>query len=277
MSMNMWREVNKRYRAEWTGRGQGVATDGVSWFVTQNDSRPGVSRYSADFSTLEVRAEIPRSVAGHVGAVSIVDGIVSIALESPQALITYNRDLDQKSFVPIDRPVERDDMAHLAWCSVNPANGLLYTCDWNFADTLSAYEPSSGMPRTDQNITLSEPVHRVQGGAFTETGQVYLASDDLLNIPEWIRKVFRVGGKPRKIFPGIHCFDTATGQKTDYRRVPVRPWPPFFEEIEGIGVGEMVIDGIETHVHLSFLDKNHSWVRDDVVIKSYAVPEPDKL
>ena len=249
-----------------------MATDGVSWFVTQNDSRPGVSRYSADFSTLEVRAEIPRSVAGHVGAVSIVDGIVSIALESPQAVITYNRDLVQKSFVAIDRPVERDNMAHLAWCAVNPANGLLYTSDWNFADTLSAYDPNTGLPRTDQNIDLSEPVHRVQGGAFTATGQVYLASDDLLSIPEWIRKTLRIGGKLRQNFPGIHCFDAASGQKTDYRRVPVRPWPPFFEEIEGLGIGEIEIDGVTTHVHLSFLDKNHSWVRDDVVIKSYAVP-----
>lgn len=273
----MWREVNKRYRAEWTGRGQGVATDGVSWFVTQNDDRPGVSRYSADFSTLEARAEIPRTVAGHVGAVSIVDGIVSIALESPQAAITFNRDLDQKSFVSIDRPVEQDGMAHLAWCSINPANGLLYTSDWNFAKTLSAYDPQTGSPRTDKNIALSEPVHRVQGGAFTNTGQAYLSSDDLLSLPEWVRKVFRIGGKTRGLFPGIHCFDTTTGTKQDYRRVPTRPWPPFFEEIEGIGVGEMVIDGITTHVHLSFLDKNHTWLRDDVVIKSFAVPDPDKL
>ena len=119
-----WNEVSRRYRDRWTGRGQGVATDGASWFVSQNDEHPGVSRYSPDFSRLEAFAEIPRTVAGHVGAVSIVDGVVSVALEGPECLITFDRDLRQTSLVPIDRPVENDGIPHLAWCSVNPANGL---------------------------------------------------------------------------------------------------------------------------------------------------------
>ena len=277
MGVSEWREINNRYRAEWTGRGQGVATDGISWFVTQNDDRPGVSRYSADFSTLEVRAEIPREIAGHVGAVSITDGVVAVALESAEAVITYDRDLHQISYVPVDRPVERDGSAHFAWCAVNPANGLLYTSDWNFAQTLVAYSLTTGSPQPDHNIHLSEPVHRVQGGAFTDTGEAFLSSDDQYSLAEWFRRLLRRGGPPRTLRPGIFCFDSATGQMNDFREIPVRPWPPYFEEIEGLGVGAMMVNGVVTTVHLSFLDRNLSWIDDDVVIKSFAVEKPEQL
>ncbi len=271
-----WQEIPRRFRDVWTGRGQGVATDGTSWFVTQNDAAPGVSRYSADFSTLEARAEIPRTVAGHVGAVSVVGGIVSIALENPEAVITFSTDLQQKSIVPIARPMEQDGIPHLAWCSVNPANGLLYTCDWNFANELVAYEPTTGSPRPDATITLDESVHRVQGAAFTPTGQVYLAADDRLSLNEWWRTMLRLN-PPRDRFPGIHCFDVESGVEVDYRRIAISGWPPFREEIEGLGVGEMDINGVIAHVHLSYLVKDHTWRRDSVIVKSYVVDRPSEL
>lgn len=274
--MASWQEISRRYRDIWTGRGQGVATDGTSWFVTQNDKTPGVSRYSADFSTLEARAEIPRTVAGHVGAVSIVEGVVSIALENPEAVMTFTRDLKNLALVPIRREVERDGIAHLAWCSINPDNGLLYTCDWNFASVLSAYDPGTGSPRPDADIVLDEMVHRVQGAAFTPTGQVYLAADDRLTLREWARNLFGLDDE-RQQFPGIHCFDAATGNEVDYRRIPISKWPPFREEIEGLGVGEMEIDGVTAHVHLSYLVKDHTWRGDSVIVKSYVVERPDKL
>lgn len=273
--MASWQELSRRYRSEWTGRGQGVATDGESWFVTQNDKNPGVSRYSADFSTLEARAEIPRSLTGHVGAVSIVDGVVSIALEKPEAVITFDRDLRLLKVVPIDRPVEVDGQPHLAWCSINPATGLLYTCDWNFASVLQAYDPETGQRESDGDIILDERVHRVQGAAFTPTGQVYLAADDRLNLREWVRSLFGLGG--HDTFPGIHCFNATTGVETDYLRIPISTWPPFREEIEGLGVGEMQIGGVTAHVHLSYLIKDHSWRNDEVIVKSFVVDRPDQL
>lgn len=276
MSMNNWQEYCQRYRAEWTGRGQGIATDGVSWFVTQNDHRPGVSRYSADFSTLEARAEIPRTVAGHVGAVSHLDGTISIALENPERLITFSKDLEQLSIVPIIRPVEQDNKAHLAWCSINPKNGLLYTSDWNFADRLVAYDPTTGAAQPSHDIELDTMVHRVQGGSFTNDGRIYLAADDQLGIWEMIRVMLRLTTPSREVFPGIHCFGLDDGARYDFRRIPTRPLLPFFEEIEGIAIGDMVVDGLTRHVHLSFLKKNHTWVRDDVFIMSFAVPRVEQ-
>jgi len=272
-----WREIERRYRASWTGRGQGVATDGVSWFVTQNDRSPGVSRYSADFSTREAWAEIPRTVADHVGAVSIVDDVVSIALEGPEALITFDKDLRQQSLVPIDRPVEVDGQAHLAWCSINPANGVLYTCDWNHASVLVGYDPESGSRRPGDDIALDEAVHRVQGAAFTSNGRVYLASDDRLSLSMWFRAMLGLLDSVPSLFPGIHCFDVETGAETDYLRVPNSTWPPFLREIEGLGVGEIVVGGEVTHVHLSLLVKNHTWIRDSVRLKSFVVPDPTAL
>lgn len=270
--MANWREVERRYRDVWTGRGQGVATDGVSWFVTQNDKTPGVSRYSADFSTLEARAEIPRSLTGHVGAVSLHDGVLSIALEKPEAVITFDRELRQLSYVRINRPIENDETPHLAWCAVNPANGLLYTCNWIGAVALDAYDLVTGEPRPDANIALAETMHRVQGGDFSSNGLCYLAADDRLNLREWLRFVLRVEKPMRELFPGIHCFDAATGDKLDYRRVPVSFWPPFLKEIEGVAVGPMLVNGVTTHVHLTYLVKNHTVVRDAVWLKSFVVP-----
>ncbi len=274
--MDRWSERSIRYRAVWTGRGQGVATDGVSWFVTQNDARPGISRYSADFSTLEARLDIPRTTAGHVGAVAIHEDSVYIALEGPELAAICTKDLTDMSLVAVDRPLERDDKRHLAWCAINPANGLLYTCDWNDATTLNAYDPASGERRADEDVTLSDSVHRSQGGVFSDCGAVYLASDEKLTFVEQI-KVWLGRPVEREIEPGIHGFDAATGARLGYVRVPTRPHFPHFEEIEGLGIGPMTVTGAEAHVHLSVLDKNHSWIRDDVHLKSFVVPHPDQI
>lgn len=277
-AMDRWREHSRRYRAHWTGRGQGVATDGTSWFVSQNDRNPGVTRYSPDFAVRQARADIPRSVVGHVGAVSVFEGTVYVALEDPEFIATYTTDLEELDLVPVVRPEEPDGKAHLSWIDVNPANGLVYTCDWIRARRLDAYDPRTGSPRPDHNINLETSVHRTQGGVFSPTGKVYLASDEVLSPLQQLRKWLRIGADPsHTIFPGIHGFDATTGAAVGYRRIPTRPYAPRFEEIEGLGLGAMTVDGVTTHVHLSLLNKNHSWVDDDVYLKSFAVPHPDRL
>ena len=275
--MDRWTEHTRTYRADWTGRGQGVATDGESWFVTSNDGNPGLFRYSPDFTTLEAHVDIPRSVAGHVGAVSIHDNTVLVALENPEMVATFDRDLTDRRLLPIDRPLERDDKRHLAWCAINPLNELLYTCDWNDARQLVAYDPATAKPLPDGNIDLDEFVHRTQGGVFSANGRVYLASDDKLGLRQlinrWLGPLGRQSEQP--IFPGIHGFEIPSGRKLGYLRVPTRPHLPHFEEIEGVGLGPMQVGSQVAHVHLALLDKNHSWVRDDVHLKSYAVPDTD--
>lgn len=272
-----WRRTTRTYRAEWTGRGQGVATDGVSWFVSRNDASPGISRYSADFSTLEARVEIPRSEAGHVGAIAIFDGVLHCALESPELAVSYTLDLEPVDRVAIDRPVESDLKRHLAWCAVNPANRLLYTCNWVDAIRLDAYDPSTGAARPDADIALASSVNRVQGGDFGPAGNVYLASDDRLSFAEWLRSLLPFGGATRRVFPGVHGFSASTGAGLGFFEIPTRPHLPQFEEVEGIGLGPMMVDGERHDVHVAVLDKNHSWVRDDVDLVSFAVPDPDSL
>ncbi len=280
-AMDRWREHRATYRDDWTGRGQGVATDGVSWFVTSNDRNPGLFRYSADFATREAYVAIPRSVAGHVGAVSVHDGTVYVALESPEKVATYTRDLASLDELPIDRPVESDDKRHLAWCAVNPGNGRLYTGAWNHAARLDAYELGTGRPVPDDAITLASSVHRVQGGVFSPGGRVYLASDEKISRVEEIRRLLGpLGGgddPEAKIFPGIHGFDAATGANLGFVRVRTRPYFPYFEEIEGVGFGPMEVGGTTRHVHLALLDKNHTWVRDDVHLISFAAPALELL
>ncbi|MFT7474089.1 MAG: hypothetical protein ACI81L_001009 [Verrucomicrobiales bacterium] len=275
--MDEWRELHKDYRAVWTGRGQGVATDGVSWFVSQNDSAPGVSRYSADFGTLEARVDIPRWDAGHVGAVSVLDDRVFVALEGPERVITFTPELDEISSVTVDRPMESDFKKHLAWCAINPGSGLLYTCDWVDAVSLTAYHPTTGSPTPEHDIALSKPVNRTQGGAFSSNGNLYLASDDQLSYTEQLLVMLRLKKPSRQTFPGIHGFDAGTGATLGYIPIVTRPLLPHFEEIEGMALGPMMIDGTIAHVHLAFLDKNQFWIRDDVEIRSFVVPDTDEL
>ena len=52
-------------------------------------------------------------------------------------------------------------------------------------------------------------------------------------------------------------------------------WPPFVKEIEGVAVGPMLIDGVATHVHLAYLVKNHTFLRDSIRLKSFSLPEYD--
>lgn len=278
-AMDHWHAKTVTHRGVWTGRGQGVATDGSNWFVTQNDRRPGLARYSADFGTEEAQIDIPRSTAGHVGAVSIHDGTVYVALEAPERIITFDLDLNQLSLVSIHRRVEADDMPHLAWCAINPTNGLVYSCDWNHAERLNAYDPETGAAVPSADIELGESIHRIQGGVFSAGGRVYLASDEKLDLGQQVRVWLGPfgGGDHPPIRPGIHGFDAVTGAKIGYIRVPTRPHFPHFEEIEGLGLGPMMVDGTVAHVHLAVLDKNHSWLSDDIHIKSFTVPEPELL
>jgi hypothetical protein len=275
--MDEWRELHKEYRAAWTGRGQGVATNGVSWFVSQNDGTPGVSRYSADFATLEARVEIPRWTAGHVGAVSVHDDRVFVALEGPERVMILTTDLVEVSLVAIERSMESDFKKHLAWCAINPDNGLLYTCDWVDAVSLTAYDPTTGLPKPEHDIALSKPVNRAQGGDFSSNGNLYLASDDQLSYTEQFLVLLRLKKPSRQTFPGIHGFDVRTGESLGYIPIATRPLLPHSEEIEGIGLGPMTIDGTTAHLHLSFLSKNHSWIRDDVEILSYVLPDTGDL
>ena len=275
--MEDWQATTRTFREDWTGRGQGVATDGRSWFVTSNDSNPGLFRYSADFSQLEAQVDIPRSLTGHVGAVAVNNDTVLVALEKPEMVAIFNLDLTDRSLVEIERPVETDGEPHLAWCAVNPANGLLYTCNWIDAIRLDAYELDTGERRTGEDIDLAESVNRTQGGVFSPNGGVYLASDDRISFIQQIGRLFGRTGDEDSVFPGIHGFDVSSGSRLGYIRIPTRPYFPHFEEIEGVGLGPMTVGGQLAHVHVALLDINISWIDDDVSTISYQVPDPDQI
>ena len=134
------------------------------------------------------------------------------------------------------------------------------TANLFFADRLDAYDPQNGSRVTRLNVNLSRTVDRVQGGAFSTVGHVYLASDARSRL-----------GEPK--VEGIHAFGLLNGRYLGHLFVPARAGWPYLEEIEGIGIGAMNVDGRPTQVHLVFLDKDILG-RDDVYLKSYEVPDP---
>lgn len=69
---------------------------------------------------------------------------------------------------------EVSNQSHMAWCAVNPEDGLIYTSDWSNATQLNVYSVDSF--EYVKTIELSAPIDRVQGAEFYK-GTLYLSSD----------------------------------------------------------------------------------------------------
>lgn len=260
------REVEYSNRG-WTGQCNGVTTDGSTWLVTSNRDPPAPHGPLADVTpevaptlfpgVFEVddagnvlaHRYIHRSMAGHVGDLDLHAGLVYVALEKPNQLWVLDRHL-----APVQqrRPIETPD-GHFAWCAIHPWNGLLYTSAWEGADTLYAYNASTVERVQGADISLDRVANRVQGGAFSPDGRVYLACDEK-------------GGRAK---PGVHAYSAATGSYLGHLPVEVHHGVPKFEEIEGIGYGPRVLDGREYLIHVVLLDQDPVFSGDDIHLKSY--------
>lgn len=248
--MSEWVKREKEYaNRDWTAACQGVATDRTGWYFTSNDDGfPGVYRLSNTMSVLDKRS-IPRSTAGHVGDVDYYGGRVYVALENPTKIAVFDRVLNPQSTHAVSTPD-----GHFSWCAVNPWNGVLYTSAWNNATALYAFDRNTGARRTQDDIALNGVVDRVQGGAFSPNGRIYLASDDK-------------SGKA-----GIHAFGLPMGRWLGFVAIEIHQGFPKYEETEGIGFGLMHTLGHPTVVHLVLLDQDA--LSDDIYFKSYEVPDP---
>lgn len=249
---------------EWTIACQGVATEGSHWYFTTNRQpipspfgRPsgrdaGVVKIDPETSDVVAEVLIPRSVAGHVGAVAIFRDLVYVALEHPHQIAIF--DLALRPFgdpIPI---TTHDD--HFAWCAINPWNGLLYTSQWENASELFAYDPATGQRINGRDVQLSSAVNKVQGGTFSPNGKIYLASD------------------AKGAATGIHVFSQATGAFFGVLRVEVHHGLKQ-EEMEGVSYVTTDLMGPTTHLHAVVLDqRDFDGTGPDIFLKSYTAPDP---
>ncbi|MEU6083751.1 hypothetical protein [Streptomyces sp. NPDC047108] len=167
---------------------QGITAGTEYWYIANNsdDGQEGIWRVTHDFSQ---RTRMLRNPARdhHLGDISFdfARNRIFAALE-PAKVWEIAISGAQRSTVriaPLGGSGPRPQGNSMPWCAVNPRDGLLYSSA--FGDSgepitevtqVHAYDPADGF-RLVRTVALPHAVRRVQGGAFSARGRLYLSSD----------------------------------------------------------------------------------------------------
>jgi hypothetical protein len=240
----------------------------------------------------------------HAGALCYHDGHLYVPLEAPAKnssgyqkprIAVFTADLNFVTSAELPKPssppqpTDPPMLTECGWCAICPTNGLLYTSRFS-ADALEVYVPRLEVDCSG-NKTFSLEYHhtqalldamgsprsirRLQGGACTPNGHLYLASDSdncEQNICE---------------HSAIHVFSVLTGKLWD-KHIPVdvdssllgfKQW----EEIEGITIVDVAGKNLpfSGQVHLLVLNNRPKqqgvqWEWDRISIKHFGVSAADR-
>lgn len=214
----------------WAQHIQGAAVGRGCWFITQSDR---IWRFPLDLDLTRAAADdpqvtnagIPEQGIDHLGDCDVHQDRLYVAMEgtAPARIGVFDLDLEFLGSAAVTA-----QGGSCPWCAINPCDGLLYSSSFD-ADHLCVYEPihaaGSFWYRHVHDVALwSEHgtrlrLERVQGGAFSSDGHLYLSSDR------------RTGG--------IHGIDVRTGQRTLHHRIPFEPDAPDNDVIEGLVVADL--------------------------------------
>jgi hypothetical protein len=266
----------------WSDEIQGVTHDDGNWFFTTGSP--------AAEPDLLLKFPLDHDLSSDVDLNSPGDGILVRRKPPELAAFEHFCDLDcfqSHLYVPLHGnppPIavfRASDLAFvtwtpaspltalLPWCAVNPKNGLLYAS--LFYDTPAFASLHVWDRRLDHSgLTLKHlgtmplfdeagsPVvlSRIQGGAFSPTGHLYLSVDT------------KAGG--------VMGFDLVTGRRRVHYPVAYDPesgYPKLTEELEGITVWDLESRGYG-QVHLVMIDNDVS--DDDLYFKHFVVSSNDR-
>jgi hypothetical protein len=210
---------------------QGVALSDDWWFITQADRlwRFPLAVDLTDPRAIESARSVGFPVAGldHLGDCDSWDDLLYVAMEgtNPARVGVFDWDLEFVNSVALE-----DQGASNPWCAVDPLTGRLYSSPFD-TDHLVAYErciEADGLHLgSSERIRLRDVdgtplrLERVQGGAFTPSGCLYLTSDT-------------VDG-------GIVGIDVDTGRRMFHHDVDREPGWPDYHIVEG--VAHAALDG----------------------------------
>ena len=245
----------------YTNKLQGVAHDSSHWYMTNKVKlrKIPVRCDLGDPAACSASVGIPWQLRAynHLGDLDYYDGRLYVPLEgSAPAIGVFDADLKYISHALLPSATDAP------WCAINPVNGHLYTSSF-----LASVVREHRMTWSGNNLTLTyvasialrdnagKPLSldRVQGGAFSARGHLYLVSD--------------VAGH------GIKGFDLETGRQQV--SIPVQ-FNGHHEELEGIDIWDLdggQAPGINGQIHLQVID--HHWLSDDdFCFEHYQVTEP---
>jgi hypothetical protein len=214
----------------WAEHAQGVTCADGCWFITQADR---IWRFPVDLDLAHAgdahpavsSAGIPEPDIDHLGDCDVHHGALYVAMEGgPLARVgLFDLDLGFRGSAPLAA-----QGASCPWCALDPRTGLLYSSPFD-TDHLSVYRVVRGggslgfrhvrdVPLlTDDGSSLT--LERVQGGAFSRQGHLYLTSD-------------RRDG-------GISGIDVDSGRRRLHVRIPFEPEWPDNEVIEGLALVDL--------------------------------------
>lgn len=260
--------------ADFTEEAQGIAGSSTDWFIATNadDDSEGLYRLpkgATGWSRKRFSAVDEDDV--HLGAPCVSKGWVYVPLQaSKRGVWKVSTDFTKQITLWAAEPLDDDDL--FPWCDINPFNGLLYTCNFDNPKGLLAYDASattSGVliRRKEDDLPLKEngvPIDGVQGACFTPNYRVLLIRD--------------VRDKDNDEL--VLCHSTLTGFRQGRRSVLANtdesPAPNTWNELEGITMQSILINGVKTHVQVLELN-NEVHSSDDVYLWGLVVSQPALL
>lgn len=181
-----------------------------------------LERATAEHPSIAV-VGIPEPGIDHLGDCDVHDGLVYVAMEGtdPPRVGVFDLDL---SFCGSAAAVEQG--TQLPWCAVSPSDGLLYSSAFD-PDRLHRYRRTWPCERLELEHVGEVPLRtdaplqlrRVQGGAFSPRGHLFLTSDTR-------------GG-------GMLGIDVETGTRAMQVPVPFEPTGPDEDIIEGLALVDL--------------------------------------
>jgi hypothetical protein len=160
-------------------RGQGLTSDGTSWFFS---GTTGIEKTSAAFVSAKKNAyAIPLVLAAqgsnHIGDIDVWNGTIYAPVEdksyaSPKVVLYDAATLGAGTVYDIPQSLQTKGVP---WIAVDGPRGVAYMAEWDPTPELHVFALAT--MTFVRAIPLSSPTGRVQGGKVWK-GQLYLTTDD---------------------------------------------------------------------------------------------------
>jgi hypothetical protein len=261
---------------------QGVCHDDNNWFVTS--AWRTFSFASLGVEQLSRIAKKPVTVSfnednflvyksgyisqgwRHPGDCDVFDGRVYVALEPDEGFAGFNAigrfntsDLKHHPVLPIPENSPQRTPGNFPWIARSPKTGLWYSSKFD-ATELYVYDITGSTVTYMGALKLPQQISRVQGGEFSPSGRLFLATD------------WHTGLASIELPNGIGSVAAITQWLT-------LKWVPGDEEIEGLTVWDLDdgrAPGIGGQVHVLMLDVGEIG-NDDLYFKHVRISPIDAL
>lgn len=270
-----------------TDENQGVASTATHWVFTNNVGEPLAQGptlvkipLDADLGqgatwTGALTQDMPGTLQtlgyDHYGDPDVHDGHIYVPVEGPGlpgAFAQFDLDLQFEGYGTIADPTA-------AWVAIDPVSGSLFTSAFHDVSQVDVYAMVHAVDGTLVDLTFVQHrtlrgshggpyvIQRVQGGAFSAQGNLYLASD-----------ADHDGVLPPS---GVYGFEGDSLRFETYSAIENDPGA--YHEVEGIEVRDLagaMAPSIDGQIHVVLLDND--WPNsDDLIFKHFEVAAPGQL